>query len=74
MEIINPEDVKLKLLIDQANVDEEELTYKIFLDKNFSFKNIEGREKHEKKLKTVIQDIFHQGYSTYLNLVGNNTH
>lgn len=67
MEIINPEDVKLKLLIDEANVDEEELTYKIFLDKNFSFKNIEGRERHEKKLKKVIQDIFHQGYKPKMN-------
>lgn len=62
MEIINPEDVNLKLLIDEANVNEEELTYKIFLDKNFDFKNIENDIKNDKSLNQLISKLFHQGF------------
>jgi hypothetical protein len=62
MQIINPEDVKLKLLIDEENIDEEVLTYKIYLDKNFDSRNIENEIKNDKSLNQIVSKLFHQGF------------
>lgn len=62
MEIVNPKDRTLKLKIEDGTFDENLLTFKIFLDKNFSFKNAEGEAKNSKSLEQFIARLFHQGY------------